>query len=182
MVLVGLLKYPKGEVEELFKHLPIVAAGLAAAGLFILATGSRDSTSRGRLTNRSSFWIGLVQRFLRAVSRLLGLGGHDLDRTFLRRVVRDMPRISVCAGGRFDAACAGLRGLQASQVHELSSTMLTGTLVPARVGMVLSFLAGLLALRFLSAILEKGRWRFFGCYCMVAAVAILAANYALPAT
>ena len=182
VVLVGLLKYPKGEVEELFKHLPIVAAGLAAVGVFILATGSRDSKSRGRLTNRSSFWIGLVQGFcvpFRGFSR----SGATISTGLFCGVSR-----TICEDFSFALAVVLTPPVQVYAVykllkaHELSSTMLTGTLVPALVGMVLSFLAGLLALRFLSAILEKGRWRFFGCYCMVAAVAILAANYALPAT
>ena len=35
--------------------------------------------------------------------------------------------------------------------------------------MVLSFLAGLLALRWLSRWLEQGRWYLFGGYCLVAA-------------
>jgi len=34
------------------------------------------------------------------------------------------------------------------------------------IGMVLSLLAGLFALRWLSAWLEKGRWHWFGYYCL----------------
>ena len=34
--------------------------------------------------------------------------------------------------------------------------------------MVFSFLAGLLALRWLSQWLETGRWQWFGVYCLVA--------------
>jgi undecaprenyl-diphosphatase len=67
------------------------------------------------------------------------------------------------------------------KAHDLSSSMLTGTLVPAGVGMVLSFVAGLLALKFLSAVLERGRWKYFGFYCLIAAVAIWIANGLLPA-
>ncbi len=40
---------------------------------------------------------------------------------------------------------------------------------PGLVGMVFSFLAGLLALRWLSRWLETGRWQWFGVYCLVAA-------------
>jgi undecaprenyl-diphosphatase len=39
--------------------------------------------------------------------------------------------------------------------------------------MVLSFAAGLVALRWLSRWLEQGRWRFFGYYCLLAAGAVL---------
>ena len=40
---------------------------------------------------------------------------------------------------------------------------------PGLVGMVFSFLAGLVALRWLSQWLETGRWQWFGVYCLVAA-------------
>jgi undecaprenyl-diphosphatase len=181
VVMVRLLKYPKGEVEELFKHLPLVAAGLAAAGLYILATGSRDATSRGRLSNRSSFWIGLVQGLcvpFRGFSR----SGATISTGLFCGVSR-----TLCEDFSFALAVVLTPPVQVYAVykllkaHELSSSMLTGTLVPAAVGMVLSFLAGLLALKFLSAMLEKGRWKFFGIYCLVAAVVIWIANGLLPA-
>ena len=65
--------------------------------------------------------------------------------------------------------------------HSLSRGLLVETLVPALAGMVLSFLAGLLALRFLSSVLERGRWKYFGIYCLAAAAAIGAVNFILPA-
>jgi undecaprenyl-diphosphatase len=47
---------------------------------------------------------------------------------------------------------------------------------PGLAGMVFSFLAGLLALKVLSAVLEKGRWSSFGYYCLIAAVVMLTAS------
>jgi undecaprenyl-diphosphatase len=38
--------------------------------------------------------------------------------------------------------------------------------------MVCSFVAGLLALWLLSSWLEQGRWKFFGYYCVVAAIVV----------
>ena len=49
---------------------------------------------------------------------------------------------------------------------------------PGMVGLVLSFLAGLLALRLLSAALERGRWKYFGYYCLAASLVIFGAAYA----
>jgi undecaprenyl-diphosphatase len=46
-------------------------------------------------------------------------------------------------------------------------------LLPGLVGMAFSFVAGLVALRFLSAMLEKGRWHYFGFYCLAAAAGVL---------
>ena len=52
---------------------------------------------------------------------------------------------------------------------------------PGLIGLVFSFLAGLLALKWLSRWLEGGRWKFFGFYCLVAAVAVFVIHTRLPA-
>ncbi len=44
--------------------------------------------------------------------------------------------------------------------------------VPSLVGALLSFVAGLIALKWLSRWLENGRWYLFGVYCLVAAAAV----------
>ena len=41
--------------------------------------------------------------------------------------------------------------------------------------MVFSFVSGFLALKFLSAALEKGRWKYFGYYCIFASLVVLTA-------
>jgi len=51
--------------------------------------------------------------------------------------------------------------------------------LPGIVGMVFSFLAGLLALKWLSRWLENGRWQWFGYYCLVAAAGVLAVHFTL---
>ena len=45
---------------------------------------------------------------------------------------------------------------------------------PSLLGMVFAFLAGLVALKWLSRWLEGGRWYFFGIYCLAAAAAVFA--------
>ena len=40
--------------------------------------------------------------------------------------------------------------------------------------MVFSFVAGLVALRLLSRLLERGKWWVFGVYCLVAAAGVFA--------
>ncbi len=62
IILVGLLKYPKGQIEDLFKHLPLIAGALAAVGVVIVMAGFWEATAAtGRLTLRATVWIGLVQ-------------------------------------------------------------------------------------------------------------------------
>lgn len=48
---------------------------------------------------------------------------------------------------------------------------------PGLIGMVCAFVAGLVALRWLSRWLEQGRWYWFGIYCLFAAAAIEALYY-----
>jgi undecaprenyl-diphosphatase len=55
-----------------------------------------------------------------------------------------------------------------------------GPIWPCVVGMVLSFAAGWLSLKWLSRWLEHGRWHLFGYYCLVAAAAVIIAGRLLP--
>jgi undecaprenyl-diphosphatase len=45
-------------------------------------------------------------------------------------------------------------------------------------GGLLAFIAGLIALKWLSAWLERGRWVYFGVYCMLAAAVVAALHFA----
>jgi undecaprenyl-diphosphatase len=49
---------------------------------------------------------------------------------------------------------------------------LHGSLLTGLLGAFFAFLAGLLALRWLSSWLEEGRWYLFGIYCLVASVVV----------
>jgi undecaprenyl-diphosphatase len=54
---------------------------------------------------------------------------------------------------------------------------LTHLLAPSLMGMVFSFLAGLIALKWLSRWLECGRWMLFGFYCVAASLAVLSLHF-----
>ena len=49
---------------------------------------------------------------------------------------------------------------------------LGAAMMPSLLGMVCAFIAGLLALKWLSKWLESDRWYLFGIYCLAAAVAV----------
>jgi undecaprenyl-diphosphatase len=51
-------------------------------------------------------------------------------------------------------------------------TDLANIFMPSLLGMVFSFAAGLLALKWLSSWLESGRWQLFGLYCLGASVIV----------
>jgi undecaprenyl-diphosphatase len=164
---------PKAEVEALFSNLPLIATSLAAAGLVILWAGSRDGTGgAGTLNDKGSGLVGAVQglclpfrgfsrsgatistALLAGVSRALAE-----DFSFALAVILTPPVI----------ARETLRLVKAA--HE---TGVKPDLAPGLAGMVLSFGAGLLALRWLSDWLERGRWKHFGWYCLAAAAAVFA--------
>ena len=182
VILVGLLKYPKGEVEELFKHLPIVAAALVAAGVMILIAGKRESASTGgRLSPWASFWIGLVQGFclpFRGFSR----SGATISTGLYCGVSR-----SLCEDFSFALAVVLTPPAQAYVIYkllkanDLTAKLVEQVLFPGLVGMVLSFGAGLVALRFLSAVLERGRWQYFGYYCLVAVAVMFGVHFLIEA-
>jgi undecaprenyl-diphosphatase len=50
--------------------------------------------------------------------------------------------------------------------------------VTGLLGAVFAFLAGLVALRWLSSWLEEGRWYLFGIYCLVASVVVFGLYHA----
>jgi undecaprenyl-diphosphatase len=181
VILVGILGYPKGEVEELFKHLPLIAGALFAVGVVIVAAGSREmSNAGGPLTTRASIWIGLVQGFclpFRGFSR----SGATISTGLFCGVSRSLSEdFSFALAVVLTPPVQVYSLYKLLKAHTLPSTTLGELLLPGLVGMAFSFAAGLVALRVLSAVLEQGRWKFFGYYCLLAAAVVLGAHFVLP--
>jgi undecaprenyl-diphosphatase len=165
------------EIELLFGNLALIAAALAAAGLMIVVAGvvakrSREMTVLGV---RESVWIGAVQGLclpFRGFSRsgatisaglLLGIARARVEEfSFALAVVLTPPVV----------AREVLRLLKAHATGPGQGANLAGLFYPSLLGMVLSFVAGLLALRWLSNWLERGRWQLFGIYCLGASVVV----------
>ena len=175
----------KGEIELLFGRLDLVAPALAVAGLLILFAGLMEKRRMGAhakvygdsVTMRQAGWIGAIQGFclpFRGFSRsgatistgmLTGASKERAERfSFALAVVLTPPAI-----GR-----EVLRLVKASNQATAAGTSidLHGSLAVGLLGAVFSFLAGLLALRWLSSWLEEGRWYLFGIYCLVASVVV----------
>jgi undecaprenyl-diphosphatase len=169
---------PHAQIEDLFNNLPLIAGALAAVGLLIIYAGlkEQDSPREREIQSKHSIIIGLVQAFcipFRGFSRsgstisaglLLGLPKQKLEEfSFALAVV-----ITPLAIGR-EAWRLHKQNLDATGGHlDLGHLFL-----PSLVGMVFSFAAGLLALKWLSRWLEAGRWMYFGCYCLLASVGVL---------
>jgi undecaprenyl-diphosphatase len=175
IVLVKMLGHDKGEVEHLFKSLPLVASGLFAVGIFILIAGWRDiKTGSKPLETVSAVWIGLVQGLclpFRGFSR----SGATISTALVRGIARPLAEdfsFALAVLLTPPAIAWELRRLLKAADWQGNRELLQ-LLTPGLVGMVFSFAAGLLALKILSAALERGRWKYFGIYCLVAAAVVL---------
>ena len=161
------------EVEQLFGNLRLVAAALAVAGLLIVGSAFVRRTTSKPMSPGAAGWIGASQGLclpLRGLSRsgttislglMLGIARREAEEfSFALGVVLTPVVIFQEVHRLYKANPAGA---------SLDPEGMTQLLAPSLVGMVLSFLAGLLALRWLSRWLEQGRWYLFGGYCLVAA-------------
>jgi undecaprenyl-diphosphatase len=182
--------HSKGEIEMLFSRLDLIAPALLAAGVLILIAGLRERGEAKSATARPEYersivlsgdnvtfaqagWMGAIQGLclpFRGFSR----SGATISTGLLAGANRQRAE-------RFSFALAVIltplaiareaeRLLKAKHVADLAgqSLDLHGSVVAALLGMVLSFFAGLAALRWLSSWLEHGRWYMFGVYCLVA--------------
>jgi undecaprenyl-diphosphatase len=180
VVLERLMGRSKGQVEDLFRELPLVGAALLAAGLLILVAGSAEGRAgRAGLSNRVATLVGLVQGLclpFRGFSR----SGATISVALLCGVSRPLAE-----DFSFALAVVLTPPVIARGVYKLvkeegwqGREELLRLAGPGLVGLVLSFLAGLVALRLLSAALERGRWKYFGYYCLAASLVLFAAAYA----
>lgn len=161
------------EIESLFSNSKIIATGLAAAGILIIVSSRLKEKERGELSLLSAAGIGLVQGLclpFRGFSRSGATISTGLSLGVARKRAEEF---SFALAVVLTPAVVVKEGLRAFTAGTAGSTALTGSIVlPSLVGMVLSFVAGLLALRWLSRWLEHDRWHLFGGYCLCAAVLI----------
>jgi undecaprenyl-diphosphatase len=174
---------PHSEIEDLFGHLEFIAPALAAAGVLILIAGLRERRLRraalpdtGEVSLADAGIIGAVQGLclpFRGFSRsgatistgmLIGVSKPRAERfSFALAVVLTPPIV----------AREALRLAHAPPPQgSLQSVALLSVF-----GAVLAFIAGLLALKWLSRWLESGRWYLFGVYCLVAAFGVALLHY-----
>jgi undecaprenyl-diphosphatase len=181
----------KGEIELLFGRLDLIAPALAAAGLLILLAGLMEKRRMGAheqvygdsVTMRQAGWIGAIQGLclpFRGFSRsgatistgmLTGASKERAERfSFALAVVLTPPAV-----GR-----EVMRLVKASHAAQAAGTTidLHRSMVMGLLGAVFAFLAGLVALRWLSSWLEEGRWYLFGIYCLVASVVVFGLYHA----
>ena len=168
---------PHAQIEDLFSHLEFIAPALAAAGILILVAGliERQKTARALtettdLTMKQAGLIGAMQGLclpFRGFSRsgatistgmLLGVAKDRAEDFSFALAVVLTPPVVIREVMRLKQANGG------AALGSVAFLTLLGALV--------AFVAGLLALKWLSRWLETGRWHLFGIYCLVAAAAV----------
>jgi undecaprenyl-diphosphatase len=165
-------------VEDLFGNSWIIGGALAAVGALIIVAGrcaarTKSGLGESRRPLISAFIVGLVQGLslpFRGFSRsgasisagmLAGMGREFAEEfSFFLAVILTVPVVGrevwrLEASGRTTGDVASLPWIMGG------------------LGLVFSFAAGSLAIRWLSAWLDKGRWIWFGVYCLVASALVL---------
>jgi len=173
---------PHAEIEDLFSHLEFIAPALAAAGLLILVAGiverrspSGTSTPTNDLGLKQAALIGAVQGLclpFRGFSR----SGATISTAMLLRVVKSRAEaFSFALAVVLTPPVVVRESLRLIHSRDTQGvTDLTSVAFSSLFGAVVAFLAGLLALKWLSRWLEGGRWYLFGIYCLIAAAAVTA--------
>ncbi len=183
LILARMWGESKAEIEHLFGSLPLIACALFLVGIFILVAGILEkSDSHAELTTKKSLLIGIVQGIclpFRGFSR----SGATISTGLLTGISRELAEsFSFALAVVITPAAIFLelrRLMKAMALSPELNTQMMHLLTPGLLGMAFSFLAGLVALHWLSNWLEKGRWKYFGIYCIVAAGGVLVVNATL---
>jgi undecaprenyl-diphosphatase len=171
---------PHAQIEDLFGRLDIVAPALLAAGVLILIAGvmegrKPDSVEADQISFGQSAVIGAVQGLC-----LPFRGFSRSGATISVGMLQGIKKVRVEA---FSFALAVILtpivvGREALRLQHADHSGFAAAAFPSLLGMVFSFVAGLLALKWLSSWLEQGRWFYFGVYCVLASIGVFMLHHA----
>ena len=181
---------PHAHIEDLFGKLNWIAPALFAGGVLILVAGllrrREDRNDPGiekdrEVTMRQSLWIGAVQG-LAVPFRGFSRSGSTISTGMLTGATKRQSEVfSFALVIILTPAAIAKEALRAMHQHAHaavatlapeSALHVQGIFLPSLIGMFFSFLAGLVALKWLSGWLENGRWYLFGIYCLFASVVV----------
>jgi undecaprenyl-diphosphatase len=172
--------HPHAEIEDLFDNLPLVAAALAAVGVLIIFAGLREQKEprHSEVQPQHSLWIGLIQGLCIPFRGFSRSGATISTGLILGLPKAKLEEFSFALAVAITPLAIGREAYRLLKTHALTGPgNVLHLFLPGLLGMVLSFIAGLGALVWLSQWLEGGRWKFFGYYCLAAAAAVLALHF-----
>ncbi len=177
------------DIESIFGNSYVIATGLFAVGIMIVLSGKRKSSiagggpdsNGGALRLRDSFWIGAVQGLCLPFRGFSRSGATISTGLFLDRNKERVEEFSFALAVVLTPVVIAKEGFRLYKAQ--AATGYTGhvflLLWPSLLGLVGSFFAGLLALRWLSRWLEHNRWYVFGYYCFFVAALVLLGEWYL---
>lgn len=173
VVMEHFLHYSKGagEVEALFGNLRLMSVSLLGAGILILWSSRNQKKSVAALSPRQSILIGLIQGLclpFRGFSR----SGATISAGMKLGITRGLAEEFSFALAVALTPAAVL--LELKRLHHTPGFDWSASLMPGLIGMVFSFIGGLVALRWLSSWLEHGKWHLFGYYCIAFSLVVMA--------
>jgi len=165
------------EIEDLFGHLELIVPALALVGILILIAGIVEKRNTKREANdlnvRQAGIIGAVQGLclpFRGFSR----SGATISTGMLLGAAK--ARVEMFSFALAVVLTPIVVAREVARVvhseHTNGTAGLASAVFPSLLGAVFAFLAGLLALKWLSRWLEGGRWYLFGVYCLIAAAVV----------
>src|SRR5213082_1910378 len=165
------------EIEDLFGHLELIVPALALVGILILIAGIVEKLNTKREANdlnaRQAGIIGAVQGLclpFRGFSR----SGATISTGMLLGEAK--ARVEMFSFALAVVLTPIVVAREVARVvhseHTNGTAGLASAVFPSLLGAVFAFLAGLLALKWLSRWLEGGRWYLFGVYCLIAAAVV----------
>jgi undecaprenyl-diphosphatase len=171
---------PNAQIEDLFSHLELVAPALAVGGILILVAGiaekrksTQSLTESNDLNARQAGIIGAVQG-LCLPFRGLSRSGATISAGMLSGVAKSGAEMfSFALAVVLTPVVVAREVMRVMHVEHVAGTAtFASAAFPSLLGAVFAFLAGLIALKWLSRWLEGGRWYLFGIYCLMAAVGV----------
>jgi undecaprenyl-diphosphatase len=170
---------PHAQIEDLFSHLEIVAPALLAVGVLIMIAGLTE----GRKSNGvEAPYIGFGQAAIIGAVQGLCLPFRGFSRSGATISVGMLQGIKKARVEAFSFALAVILtppvvAREALRLRHADTSGFAHAAAPSVLGAFFAFLAGLLALKWLSVWLEKGRWYFFGIYCILASIAVFVLHH-----
>ena len=173
---------PHAQIEDLFSHLEIIAPALALVGLLILWAGivenkksmtrSNNSAEASDVQIKSAAFIGMVQG-LSLPFRGFSRSGSTISVGMLLGVAKaNTERFSFALAVALTPVLVAREGMRLVTAEQLGTAGAFAAFLPGLLGACFAFLAGLVALKWLSGWLESGRWYLFGIYCLIASVVV----------
>ena len=161
------------EIEQLFSNSTLMAAALALVGMIIIFSSRFDRDQTAEIKLKSASIIGAVQALCLPFRGFSRSGATISTSLFLGISRQKAEEFSFALAVVLTPAVIAKEFYRLMHAENFQTMHMGQLMLPSLLGMVFSFIAGLVALKWLSSWLEHGRWYLFGIYCLVFSIIVL---------